>query len=85
MRNGLSALPKRYFDIQALYHDGATDFKWENGEAVVDSTSGMISLFIILDWLGYIFFVYLVLINYSHFIAAKKWTDYTTNFSTALA
>lgn len=78
VRQALAALPKRYFDIQALYHENATEFKWENGEAVATTSANVLNLYIWLDWFAYIFFGYFTLVNYSHFSAAKKWTDYTS-------
>ena len=77
VREGLAALPKRYFDFQSLYHDGATEFKWENGEATATTSAAVLNLYIWLDWFGYLAFGYFTLVNYSHFVKAKTWTDYT--------
>eukprot|EP00354_Favella_ehrenbergii_P006312 CAMPEP_0170458208 /NCGR_PEP_ID=MMETSP0123-20130129/5242_1 /TAXON_ID=182087 /ORGANISM="Favella ehrenbergii, Strain Fehren 1" /LENGTH=222 /DNA_ID=CAMNT_0010722255 /DNA_START=22 /DNA_END=690 /DNA_ORIENTATION=- len=78
VRQGLAALPKRYFDFQALYHENATEFEWENGEAVATTTASMLNLQLWLDWFFFLFFGYFTLINYSHFNEAKKWTDFTS-------
>ena len=77
VHRGLQALPKRYFDIMALYHDGATEFEWKNGDATVTTSSDMLTAYLVLDWFGYLLLGYFTLINYSHFRAALKWADYT--------
>ena len=64
--------------MQALYHGDATEFNWANGDATVVTTTGTLALYMALDWIFYLLFCYLTLINYSHFIAAKKWTDFTS-------
>ena len=76
VHHGLEALPKRYFDIQALYHGNDKEFSWANGDATLERNSSTLQLFIIFDWIFYVLFGYLVLTNYSHFVAAKSWTDY---------
>ena len=36
----------------------------------------MLNLYIWLDWFAFLLFGYFTLINYSHFVAAKAWTDF---------
>ena len=74
---GLEAMPKRYYDVQALFHTDSEEFSWDNGDATKTTSKAVLNLFIWLDWFLYLFFGYLTLINYSHFIAAKSWSDYS--------
>ena len=77
VHQALEALPKRYFEVQALYHANDEEFDWANGDATLQTSSGALTTYMVLDWLIYLLFAYLVLVNYSHFVAAKTWTDYT--------
>ena len=76
VHQGLEALPKRYFDVQSLYHGNSKEFNWANGDATLETSSGTLVTYMVLDWLVFFFFCYLVLINYSHFVAAKSWADF---------
>ena len=62
MQRGVDALPKRYYDMQALFHGGETDFSWDNGNATKTNSEGILIWFIIMDWLLYIIYCYLILI-----------------------
>ena len=67
VRRGLEALPKRYFDMTALFHDGAEKFEWKNGDATLTNSSELLTAYLVLDWVGYLLLGYFTLINYSHF------------------
>ena len=77
LRRGLDAFPKRYYDIQALYHGDEENFSWDNGDATNTTSVEVLTLFLWLDWFLYIFFGYFTLINYSYFVSAKSWSTYT--------
>ena len=77
VQKGLAAMPKRYFDIQALFHGSQEEFNWANGEATNTTTASVLNLFIWFDWILYLIFGYFTLINYSYFNAAKSFTSYT--------
>ena len=70
-------MPRRFFDVQALFHSDSSNFSWDNGNATKTSSTGVLVWFIIQGWLFYVIFSYFTLINYSYFVSAKKWTAYT--------
>ena len=65
-------------DIQSFYHDGATEFSWENGDATKTTSEAVLNLQLWISVIAYIVFGYFTLINYSHFDTAKSWADYTS-------
>ena len=77
MQRGVDALPGRFYDMQALFHKGDTEFSWDNGNATKTNSAGLLIWYIIMDWLLYIIYCYLVLICYSYFVKAKTWSSYS--------
>ena len=62
VHKALLGMPQRYYDVQSLYHNGETEFQWNNGEATLTTSAAVLNLFLWLDWFGYLFFAYLVVI-----------------------
>ena len=58
-------------------HDGSDEFKWENGDAESGLSKSQINSFLWLEGILYLIFAYFTLINYSHFVNAKTWSDYS--------
>ena len=51
-------------------------YSLDNGDATRTTSVAVLNMFIWFDWILYILFGYLTLINYSVFVNAKTWTSY---------
>ena len=56
------------------------DTAWDNSDAIIGNSNFALNFFLIFVWSAYLTFCYFTLINYSYFISAKSWADYS-NFT----